>query len=41
VEIETHLTLRELMQDVLRKRLKANKAELKRKLQILDQPSAM
>lgn len=29
----------ELMQDVLSKKLKAKKAELERRLQILDQPS--
>ena len=37
--IDELFELRELMQDVLSERLKAKKAEIERRLQILDQPS--
>ena len=37
--IDELFALHELMQDVLSKKLKAKKAELERRLQILDQPS--
>ena len=36
--IDELFALHELMQDVLSKKLKAKKAELERRLQILDQP---
>ncbi len=38
--IDELFELRELMQDVLSERLKAKKAEIERRLQILDQPSS-
>jgi hypothetical protein len=38
--IDELFALREMMQDVLSERLKAKKAELERRLQILDQPSS-
>ena len=38
--IEELFELRELMQDVLSERLKAKRAEIERKLQMLEQPSA-
>jgi hypothetical protein len=38
--IEELFELRELMQDVLSERLKAKKAEIERRLQMLDQPSS-
>jgi hypothetical protein len=38
--IDELFALRELMQDVLMQRLKAKKAELERRLQIIDQPSS-
>ena len=37
--IEELFELRELMQDVLSERLKAKKADIERRLQILNQPS--
>ena len=37
--IDELFELRELMQDVLSERLKARKAEIERKLKMLDQPS--
>jgi hypothetical protein len=37
--IEELFRLRELMQDVLMERLNAKKAEIERKLRMLDQPS--
>ena len=38
--IDELFELREMMQDVLMERLKAKKAEIERKLQMLNQPSS-